>query len=89
MNDFEWARYTTEEYIPMVGDKVICVPYYDRRLGGAGYEPNKVFVVNKILISSKGHQILFPLGGLGVYEQAVELYDPLGIIRDIKKHVMK
>jgi hypothetical protein len=72
-----------------VGDKVICVSYYDRRLGGAGYEPNKVFVVNKIRISSKGYQILLPLGGHGVYGHAVELCDPLGIIRDIKKHVMK
>lgn len=83
MDDFEWARYTTEEHIPKVGDTVRCKEGYNanpisKTYGGRGYKPNKEFIIRDILEATKfdSRVVLWPDdGGNGVYAHAVEVID--------------
>ena len=74
-----------------MGDVVRCVPGYQNEnprgdnYGGAGYEPNKVFV-----IYSYSNDVLWPetpsgCSSKGIYVYAVKPYEPISINRNIKK----
>lgn len=80
MNDFEWARYTTDEYIPKVGDRVRCKSGFDEVFfgpestwGGLGYVCDMEFTISRITEKNDGPLVvLWPDRGDGVYLQAVE-----------------
>ena len=82
MHDFEWPRYTTDEYIPKDGHTVRCKSGFKQEpigpestWGGYGYVCDMEFTIRDITEGGGGPLTVLWLndGDGGVYLQSVEI----------------